>query len=150
MSNEAWQMFWVIGAAVLAVAEMATAGFFMLPFAVGAAGAAVAAFLDVPEGIQLGIFLVVSAISLIVLRSFVRRGDQKQHNVGANRFLGQQARVLEAIDPESSTGRVRMDTEMWRATSDAGTIPEGTPVRVVGVRGTRLVVEPIDKGEGAS
>lgn len=150
MSNEAWQMFWVIGAAVLAVAEMATAGFFMLPFAVGAAGAAIAAFLDAPEGVQLGIFLVVSAISLILLRSFVRRGDQKQHNVGANRFLGQEARVLEAIDPETSTGRVRMDTEMWRATSDAGTIPEGTPVRVVGVRGTRLVVEPIDKGEGAS
>jgi len=150
VSNEAWQMFWVIGAAVLAVAEMATAGFFMLPFAVGAAGAAIAAFLDAPEGVQLGIFLVVSAISLILLRSFVRRGDQKQHNVGANRFLGQEARVLEAIDPETSTGRVRMDTEMWRATSDAGTIPEGTPVRVVGVRGTRLVVEPIDKGEGAS
>jgi membrane protein implicated in regulation of membrane protease activity len=150
VSNEAWQMFWVIGAAVLAVAEMATAGFFMLPFAIGAAGAAVAAFLDAPEGLQLGIFLVVSAISLVLLRSFVKRGDQKQHSVGANRFIGQQARVLETVDPQAASGRVRMETEMWRATTDGAIIPEGTPVRIVGVRGTRLVVEPIDKGEGAS
>ena len=146
MSMEAWRWFWVIAAAVLTVAEIATAGFFMLPFAIGAAAAAVVAFLNGAEGWQLGVFLVVSAIALYLLRNFVRRGDQKQPNVGANRFVGQRARVIEAIDPATGTGRVRMDTELWRATTDGVPIPEGTDVRVADVRGTRLVVEPTEEG----
>lgn len=150
MSIEAWRMFWVIAAAVLVVAEMATAGFFMLPFAVGAGAAAVAAFLDAGEAVQLGIFLGISVVSLVVLQVFVKRGNEKQHSVGSNRFVGQRARVLEIIDPGAGTGRVRMETEMWRATTDGDPIPEGTSVRVTGVRGTRLVVEPIETGEGAS
>ncbi|OFW66829.1 MAG: hypothetical protein A2Z12_00640 [Actinobacteria bacterium RBG_16_68_21] len=150
MSIEAWRLFWVIAAAVLLVAEMATAGFFMLPFAVGAAGAAVAAFLDASEAVQLGVFLAVSVVALILLQRFVKRGDQKQHNVGANRFIGQSARVLEAVDPHRGSGQVRMESETWRATTEGEPIPEGTTVRVTEVRGTRLVVEPIERGEAAS
>jgi len=144
MSIEAWRWFWVIAAAVLTVAEIATAGFFMLPFAIGAAAAAVVAFLNGAEAIQLGVFLIVSAIALYLLRNFVKRGDQKQPNVGANRFVGQRARVIETIDPATGLGRVKMDTELWRATTDGVIIPEGTEVRVTEVRGTRLVVEPTD------
>lgn len=147
MSIEAWRLFWVIAAAVLAVAEMVTAGFFMLPFAVGAIGAAVAAFLDAGEAVQLAVFLAVSVVALVLLQLFVKRGDQKQHNVGANRFVGQRARVVETVDPDHGTGQVKMDSETWRATADRGSIPEGAAVRVTGVRGTRLVVEPIERGE---
>jgi len=145
MSNEAWLWFWIGAAVFLAIAEIFTAGFFMLPFAVGAAAAAALAYADVGEIPQLIVFLVVSLIALFTLRRFVSRGDEKQHPVGSNRFVGQQARVIEAIDPASNQGRVRMETEMWRATSDSGPIPAGVDVKVVEVRGTRLVVAPLDK-----
>jgi membrane protein implicated in regulation of membrane protease activity len=145
MSNEAWLWFWIGAAVFLAIAEIFTAGFFMLPFAVGAAAAAALAYADVGEIPQLVVFLVVSVIALFILRRFVVRGDEKQHPVGANRFVGQQARVIEAIDPAHALGRVRLETEMWRATSDSGPIPEGVDVKVVEVRGTRLVVAPLDK-----
>lgn len=145
MSNEAWLWFWIGAAVFLAVAEIFTAGFFMLPFAVGAAAAAALAYADVGEIPQLIVFLVVSLIALFTLRRFVVHGDEKQHPVGANRFVGQRARVIEAIDPAHGAGRVRMDTEVWRATSDGGPIAEGADVKVVEVRGTRLVVAPLDK-----
>jgi membrane protein implicated in regulation of membrane protease activity len=145
MSNEAWLWFWIGAAVFLAVAEIFTAGFFMLPFAVGAAAAAALAYADVGEIPQLIVFLVVSLIALVTLRRFVVHGDEKQHPVGANRFVGQRARVIEAIDPAHGAGRVRMDTEVWRATSDGGPIAEGADVKVVEVRGTRLVVAPLDK-----
>ena len=145
MSNEAWLWFWIGAAVFLAVAEIFTAGFFMLPFAVGAAAAAALAYADVDEIPQLVVFLVVSLIALVTLRRFVVHGDEKQHPVGANRFVGQRARVIEAIDPAHGAGRVRMDTEVWRATSDGGPIAEGADVKVVEVRGTRLVVAPLDK-----
>jgi membrane protein implicated in regulation of membrane protease activity len=144
MSNEAWLWFWIGAAVFLAVAEIFTAGFFMLPFAVGAAAAAALAFADIGEVPQLVVFLVVSVASLIVLRRFVRRGDDEQHPVGSNRFVGQRAKVLETVDPSLGTGRVRMETELWRATTDGDVIAEGTMVKVVEVRGTRLVVVPID------
>src|SRR3989304_2507665 len=96
----------------------------MLPFAIGAAAAAVVAFLNGAEAIQLGVFLIVSAIALYLLRNFVKRGDQKQPNVGANRFVGQRARVIETIDPATGLGRVKMDTELWRATTHGVLIPQ--------------------------
>ena len=145
MSNEAWLWFWVGAAAFLAVAEIFTAGFFMLPFAVGAAAAAALAYADAGEIPQLVTFLVVSVVALLVLRRFVNKGDEKQHPVGANRFVGQRAVVIADIDPGGALGKVRLDSEVWRATSDSGPIAEGTKVAVVEVRGTRLVVAPLDK-----
>jgi membrane-bound ClpP family serine protease len=59
--------------------------------------------------------------------------------------------VLEDIDAVKATGSVRMESEQWRATTDWDRVIEaGATVRVVEVRGTRLVVEPAtaDHDEG--
>lgn len=144
MSSEAWLWFWIGAAVFLSVSEIFTAGFFMLPFGIGAAVAAVLAYFEAGEVPQLLVFLGVSLIALFLLRRFVRIGDENQPNVGSNRFVGQRARVIEAIDRAEGVGRVRMETETWRATTDGAPIEEGTEVKVLEVRGTRLVVEPID------
>jgi membrane protein implicated in regulation of membrane protease activity len=144
MDSQAWLWFWIGAAVFLSVAEIFTAGFFMLPFGIGAAAAAVMAYFETDEVPQLVVFILVSAVSLYLLRRFVKIGDEVQHNVGANRFVNQRARVIEEIDPQTGDGRVRMETENWRATTDGAPIPEGAEVKVLEVRGTRLVVEPID------
>jgi membrane protein implicated in regulation of membrane protease activity len=144
MSSEAWLWFWIGAAVFLSVSEIFTAGFFMLPFGIGAAAAAVLAYFEAGEVPQLLVFIGISLIALFLLRRFVRIGDENQPNVGSNRFVGQRARVIEAIDRAEGVGRVRMETETWRATTDGAPIEEGTEVKVLDVRGTRLVVEPID------
>jgi membrane protein implicated in regulation of membrane protease activity len=144
MSSEAWLWFWIGAAVFLSVSEIFTAGFFMLPFGIGAAAAAVLAYFEAGEVPQLLVFIGISLIALFLLRRFVRIGDENQPNVGSNRFVGQRARVIEAIDRDAGVGRVRMETETWRATTDGAPIEEGTEVKVLDVRGTRLVVEPID------
>jgi membrane protein implicated in regulation of membrane protease activity len=144
MDNEVWRWIWVGAALFLGFAEMVTAGFFMLPFAVGAVIAAALAFMDVAPAVQLIVFIASSLVSLVVLQRFVRSEDEKQPAIGSNRFVGQRAVVLETVDRMTGTGKVRMDTEEWRAATDGGTIAVGTDVRVVGVRGTRLVVEPTE------
>ena len=66
------------------------------------------------------------------------------HPVGAKRYVDARGTVTEAIDPFSGEGRVRVETEQWRATTDLDeVIDTGTPIVVVDVRGARLVVEPI-------
>ncbi|MFQ5947392.1 MAG: NfeD family protein, partial [Acidimicrobiia bacterium] len=148
MDVEVWRWIWIGAALFLALAEIVTAGFFMLPFGIGAAVAALLAWLDVAVAAQWVAFLGVSVVALFGLRRFVRFEDEDRPTVGATRFLNRRATVLEEIDRVKGTGRVRMETEEWRATTDANTsIPAGVEVRVTGVSGSRLIVAALDQME---
>ena len=143
---EQWRWIWIGAAVVLAIGELFTAGFFLLPFAVGAAAAAVLAFLDVSVPIQLVTFVVISVVFLAVLQRFARKeqDDTVAARAGANRFVGKLAVVIEPVKYLETTGMVRMGTEEWRAAVDSDiVIPKGARVEIVEVRGTRLVVKPI-------
>jgi membrane protein implicated in regulation of membrane protease activity len=145
MDNEWWRWIWLGVAAVFGIGEIFTAGFFMLPFAAGAVVAFVLAWLDVAPAIVLPVFLVTSVVVLIIIQRLVRRGDRTVVPVGANRFVGRQVLVLERVDRVAGTGRVRLDTESWRATTDGDPLEPGAEARVVEMRGTRLVVVPEDR-----
>jgi len=144
MDNELWRWVWIAAAFVFGVGEVFTAGFFILPFAVGAVVAALLAWLNVAVGAQWAAFLVVSALSLMGLRKLAP-ADDPQPSVGANRLIGSLGKVLEAVEPIHDQGRVKVETEEWRATTDTARIEEGTTVTVISVRGTRLVVEPVEE-----
>ncbi len=144
MDNEIWRWIWIGAAVVFSVGEIFTAGFFMLPFAFGAVAALPLAWLDVNEIIQLAVFGIVSIIALLIIQRMVKKGDEHQPAVGANRFQDSRGLVISPVDRHSGEGRVRVDTESWRATTDGDPIPEGVEVRVVEIRGTRMVVEPIE------
>jgi membrane protein implicated in regulation of membrane protease activity len=145
MDNEWWRWIWLGVAAVFGIGEIFTAGFFMLPFAAGAVVAFILAWLDVSPAIVLPVFLVASVLVLMLIQRLVRRGDQKVVPVGANRFVGRKVLVLERVDRVAGTGRVRLDTESWRATTDGDPLEPGAEARVVEMRGTRLVVVPEDR-----
>jgi membrane protein implicated in regulation of membrane protease activity len=140
---EVWRWIWIGAAVVLGIGEMLTAGLFMLPFAIGALAAGLLAFFNVIVWVQVAVFLVGSIAALWGMRRFSVRDAEPLHPVGAKRYMDARATVIEPINRVAGTGRVRLDTEQWRATSDLdGDIPVGTEVRVVDVRGARLVVEP--------
>lgn len=142
---ELWRWVWIGAAIILGIGEMLTAGLFMLPFAIGAIAAGVLAFFNVYVWVQVVVFLVVSIAALAGLRRFAWRESEPQFAVGAKRYVDAHATVTEAVDRVAGTGRVRMETELWRATTDLDeTIEPGVEVKVMDVRGARLVVEPID------
>lgn len=144
VENEVLQWVFLVGALVLFVGEILTAGFFLLPFALGAAISAVLAFLGVPPAVNLVAFLVISVIALVALQRYTDTDDD-QPPVGANRYADKMGTVLVSVSRSKGTGRVRVETENWRASTDlSDEIPEGTEVQIVEVRGTRLIVEPID------
>lgn len=146
MDNEVWRWLWTIFAIVMGIGEIFTAGFFLLPFAIGAAAAAILAWADVAVLAQWLVFFGVSILSLVVLRRFISRQDEgEQPKVGANRWVGVRGIVLEDIDPQSGAGMVRVATEEWRATSQMP-IAKDARIIVTEVRGTRFVVEPDETG----
>ncbi len=146
MDVEVMQWIWVGAMVVLAVGEMVTAGFFLLPFAVGAGAAAIVAFAGIAVPVQFLVMIAVSIVTLVLIQRYVRREDErKQPVVGANRYVSRTALVLEPVSRVEGTGRVRLDTEDWRATTDHNdVILPGSEVVIVDVRGTRLVVEPLE------
>ena len=143
VDNEIWRWLWTGFAVVMGIGEIFTAGFFLLPFAIGAAAAAVLAWVGVSIMAQWLVFFGVSLIAMVYLRRFIRRQDQEvQQPVGANRWANTRGIVLEAIDPLTSAGMVRIGGEEWRATSDQS-IPAGSQVIVREVTGSKLVVTPL-------
>jgi len=95
VDNDLWRWLWTIFAVVLGIGEMFTAGFFLLPFAIGGAAAAVLAWVGAALVAQWLVFFGVSLFALAYLRRFIGRQDEaEQPRVGANRWIGSEGLVL--------------------------------------------------------
>jgi len=140
---EDW-LLWLILAIVFGVGEIATLGFFLAPFAGGAAVAAVASAAGVPFVGTLAVFLVVAVILLAALRPLARshKRTPPQIRTGTAALVGKNAMVLERIANSEGVGCVRIDGEVWtaRAFMEDETYEAGTRVQVVEIRGATALV----------
>ena len=148
MNIETWWI-WMALAAIFIIAEIFTAGFFILWFGIAAAVAGVLALLGLGAGWQWGSFVIIAGVFLVISRKFAERFTKQQPpGIGADRFIGKVGVVLEEIDNEKDTGRVRMDKEEWRAESESGEIiPPGMRVTVTRLDGVHLIVTSPQEGE---
>lgn len=142
---EQWRWIWLGAAVLFGLGEMATPGsFFLAPFGIGAALAALLAFAGVEVAWEWIAFVAVSLGAFIAMRPLARRLDQSAgtEGIGSRRLIGRTAVVLEPISP-TQPGLVRVDQEEWRAeAADHSSVPAGTEVRVAEVEGTRVIVTP--------
>ncbi len=151
MDNPAvWAGIFLAISAGFGIGEIAMAGsFFLLPFAVGALVAAIVSLVGAPVGLSFPLFLAVSFATFLGMRPLAKRLDADTPDVagiGSNRLVGMTGSVIEAIPPTpGDAGMVRIGPEEWRAdTAEDVSLPIGLKVRVLEVRGTRLVVEPAE------
>jgi len=136
---------WLVLGIILLVIEMLTPGlFFFACFSAGAFAASLFALLGVPLWATWAIFFVVSTFAILIVVPIARRWVKKNPSVrvGLDSLEGQSAQVIEAIDPASGKGQVRLTNgSIWRAISDMP-IAEDSQVRINCVTGTRLQVSP--------
>lgn len=127
--------YWLIGAIALVILEIFTAGFAAIFFAIGAFATALAAYLEVSFTWQLAIFAVVSALSFILFRPFLKKFLERKEGdfkTNADSIIGRKALVIEKIDEAHQSGYVKLDGEQWKAVSqDGSVIEEGESVVVV-------------------
>ena len=126
---------WLIVAIILVILEIATAGFGVICFAIGAGFSALAAGMGANLTWQIVIFAVVSLLTFIFLRPVVMRFlDKKSKDVktNADALVGRKGVVSERIDATQHTGRVAIDGDDWKAVSENGEVIEkGTEVEIV-------------------
>jgi membrane protein implicated in regulation of membrane protease activity len=140
---DAW-VIWLIIAVVLAVAEVINLSFYLFPFAIGAAGAAVVDLAGAGAAITWATFAVLTAVSFTVVRPIARRhlNVPPQIRTGTAALVGRTAVVLERIDNDAGVGSVRLDGEVWTArTYDEDQVIEpGARVHVMEIRGATALV----------
>jgi len=150
MDIELWRWIWTIFAVLMLIGETISLGFFLLPFGVGGALAAVAAWIGWNLAVQWLLFFVGTGAAFLVVRRYISRQDEDDGLlIGPERYVGERGLILETVDMDANTGLVRVQADEWRAITDGEPIPEGAEVEVAEVRGTRLVVSQIDDGGGA-
>ena len=142
---DAW-VLWLIAAVVLAVAEVLNLSFFLFPFAIGAAGAAVAELAGAGTPVAVVVFAVLTAVSFGIVRPIAKRHVRTPPAIrtGTAALIGQPAVVVERIANDAASGSVRIGGEVWTARSydEDRVIEPGTRVEVMEIRGaTALVAE---------
>jgi membrane protein implicated in regulation of membrane protease activity len=140
---DAW-VLWLIAAVVFAVAEIVNTSFYLFPFSIGAAGAALVALLGAGTPIAIVVFAVLTAVSFGVLRPIARRhlSTPPEIRTGTAALIGRTAIVLERIANDEGVGCVRLDGEVWTARSydEDQTFEPGTRVHVMEIRGATALV----------
>ena len=143
MSHE---LSWLIAGLVLLILELFTTTFFLMWIAAAAFLAAGAAYLTIDApGVEWAVFTVSGVVLLILTRPLARsiHGSVTLPS-NVDRLVDQKAYVLQTIDNDQNTGRVRIDSDEWRARSTDGTIAEGGYVTVKRVEGASLIVAPFE------
>ncbi len=143
------EWIWLGAVVVFAVAEAATAALVSLWFIGGALAGLIAALCGAPLWLQFALFVAISAVLLAALRPLARsRFNRGITPTNAERCVGQIALVTEAIDNVRARGAVRLSGVEWSARSaDGSAIPLDTPVRVLGIESTKLIVERAQEKE---
>lgn len=135
---------WLALGLILATAEMAVPGFFLIWLAGAALITGVAVWLlPISFALQIVIFAVLAIVAVFLGRNYLRANPVEAADPAMNRrgarLVGEAATVTQAI--ENGSGRVHHGDSEWLARGPD--CPPGTRVRITGSDGVVLLVEPV-------
>jgi membrane protein implicated in regulation of membrane protease activity len=140
---DAW-IVWLALAALIGIGEMHHGGFYLAPFALGAALAAIVSLVGAGVGLSAIAFLAASGIVFATLRPLASRHRRLPPAIrtGAAALVGKRAIVIERIANDEGVGCVKIDGEVWTARSydEDEIIDAGERVEVVEIRGATALV----------
>ena len=138
-----WIMWLAVGVLFLIV-ELLTTALVSIWFVPSAIITCLLSFVVDSLLIQIAIFVVLSAVFMVVCRKIYNKHIKKPvDDVDQNeKLLGKSATVTE--DTNGITGRILVGDVYWRAVSENGdTIQKGETVKIKGVNGTTLVINKL-------
>jgi membrane protein implicated in regulation of membrane protease activity len=134
---------WIALAIVAAILEVSIPHFGVVFVGVAAIAAALGAFFGLSLVGQLAIFVVVLAVSLMVLRPrLIKQLDAPGVPSRVQSLIGRDGVVTHDIEQTVGAGRVNVGGEDWAARANQP-IAAGTRIRVVGADGIVLEVSAV-------
>lgn len=141
---------WIIILLACLVIEAITVGLTTIWFAAGALAALIAELCGAGLLAQIMLFIVVSVILLVAVRPFtLKYMNPKRIRTNYEEAIGKKARVTAKIDNFAGTGTADLNGQEWTARSekDEITFEAGSRVKVVAVKGVKLIVAPEDAAD---
>jgi len=138
-----WQ-FWIILSGLFFIIEMATIGFLVFWFGIGALIAMVVSLFTSNIAIQTAVFVFSSTALLFLTRPLVNKFSKKENEIQTNAYsiIGKRGLVIKDIDPIRGKGQVQIGTEIWSAKSENDQkIEKGLEVEVLEIDGVKVVVK---------
>ena len=137
-------IFWLAAVIVLGIVEALTVGLVTVWFAVGALAALISSLFGGPLWLQILLFVVVTAVTLITTRPLVKKyfGKNSHKATNADMVIGKQAIVVETICPIEGKGQVKVDGKIWSAKSEnSENILKDELVTIEKIEGVHLIVK---------
>ena len=137
-------ILWIIIMSILLIIEAVTPNFVTIWFAIGTLGATIASVCGLGLWWQICIFTVLSAITLILTKPFVKKKlklETTKTNLDA--VIGKTAIVTDSITGDKFAGAVKVAGKEWSAVCYECDILQGEKVIVKDIKGVKLVVEKI-------
>lgn len=133
---------WLVLAVVFAVVEAVTMGLTAIWFSAGALASMVAAMIKLSVPVQIAVFIVVSGIVLYFSRGLAQKYVNNKHvRTNADRVVGMEGVVIEAIDNQVAKGQIRVAGQVWTARgTDESSIDEGEKVLITAIEGVKAMV----------
>ncbi|MBR2481268.1 MAG: helix-turn-helix domain-containing protein [Oscillospiraceae bacterium] len=133
---------WLALLILFSVGEAITVGLTCVWFAIGALGGLVTTLLGGGIGAQITVFLVLSGLSLALVRPLAKKFLVPSYSAtNADRVIGKTAVVTLEIDNLKGQGQVGIAGQSWTACSEDGcVIPAGKTVKVLHIEGVKVFV----------
>lgn len=145
-SLDPYVLFWLIAVIVFAFAELSTVTLTSIWFAAGSLVALVAAALGASFFWQIIAFIVTSFALLYATRPWAKKFvNTKKVRTNADRAIGEEMLVQERVSNLDHTGMAIVNGQEWtlRTEDDQDIIEKGELVRVLEIKGVKLIVERV-------
>lgn len=139
------EILWLVLFVALIVLELATTQLICIWFAGGALASFICALLNLNVAVQSIVFVLVSAILLMLTKNVVKKLKQEPgEKTNTEALIGQSAVVTEEISNKKAKGSVKIRGLEWSARSlDENDIPAESYVIVKEIDGVKLIVEKL-------
>ena len=143
-------LFWGIIAVIAFVFEAATVSLVSVWFGIGATATAV--FAAIGESafgqsgwffpLQVLLFIVVSALSLYLIRPLAKKMVKRAGPTNAAAIIGSKAVVTEEINNIEGKGQIKINGNIWTARSESGNVIEKEKIVIIkNISGVSAIVE---------
>lgn len=138
-------ILWGVLIIVSLIVELITEELTIIWGTIGAIFSFLAAIFKAEIWLQLLIFIVFTALTIIIFRPIIKKIAKKEMvRTNADRIIGMVAVVTEPFK-NNEVGRVTVNGQSWRATSTSfQEFFEGEKVQVEGISGTKVIISKIN------
>ncbi|MCD8344846.1 MAG: NfeD family protein [Oscillospiraceae bacterium] len=133
---------WLIAIIAFIVLEAVTYQLVSVWFVIGSLGGLVAAALGASFGVQIAVFVILSALMLAVLRPLsMKLLKPKGLKTNVDGLIGGDVLITENVSNIEGTGKGKINGMTWTVRSESGEdIPENSVATVSRIEGVKLIV----------